>query len=162
MSLLGCALMDPGRCSRCPVQRATGPVNQVPQAWLQAAKTMLENPDGKLVLWWNDPRALADEDFPRCSGLRPADLGVGGLLGKGIGMHGLMPLAHEAGSNRNEAEVGVADHHSLRLAALRLDHIRAVDRHRVSVPVVFERRRRRPKAAVVSVPYEVPLGNPSQ
>ena len=77
-------------------------------------------------------------------------------------MNGLILLAHRSGGNGHKAEFLVMDHDSRQLSTLGLNHIRAIDGHRITVIVILERSGGRPVGAIIAVGYEMPRGNPPQ
>ncbi len=107
----------------------------------------------------NDPHGLPGKEPPCPPCLRSADQSVRGLLGKRVGMNRLLLLAHRPSGDGHKTEACMTGHHSLRLFALGLNHVRPIHGHRVPVGIIHEGGGGGAVAPFVVVANEVPRGD---
>ena len=77
-------------------------------------------------------------------------------------MNRLILVAHQSSGYRHKAEVRMTDHDSRRMSTLSLNHIRAINGHRIPVSVILESSGGRPPGVIVAVPNEMPGRNPTK
>jgi len=110
----------------------------------------------------NDPFRLLRKPEPCAMRFRTTNFRVRRFLLERIGENGLILGSHPACRKRDNCKSLVPNQHSRHCSTFSMDDVTPIDRHRVTIGVVFEGRRTRAHPVKRCVEVEVPVGNAAQ